>query len=66
MIVCDSKNQSALAHYVSMNLAVVEVCPVESREEAWRRHLADNPETNRAHVKIFHYPVQSSLKLKKA
>ena len=61
-----SKNQSALAHYVSANLAVVEVCPGESREEAWRRYLADNPEANRAHIKIFHYPEPSLLKLKKA
>jgi hypothetical protein len=66
MIVRGSKNLSTLPHHVSTNLAVVEVCPGESGEEAWRRYLADNPEDSRAHIKIFHYPEPSPLKLKKA
>jgi hypothetical protein len=59
MIVRGSKDQLALGHHVSANVAVVEVCAGESREEAWRRYLTDNPEANRTHIKIFHYPEPS-------
>ncbi len=50
------EKQSFLAEYLKPNLAVVEVRKGESQEEAWRRHLAVNPQATSAHIKIFHYP----------
>ena len=44
MIMGDSEDQSVLAKYLNIMLAVVEVRNGESQEEAWRRHLADHPE----------------------
>jgi hypothetical protein len=55
-----SENHSALAQYLMTNAAVVEIRNWESQEEAWRRYLADNPQSIRAHVKIFHYPTRNS------
>lgn len=52
----DSEDQSVLAPYPSINLAVVEVRVGESREEAWCRYLADHPEKAGVDVKVFHYP----------
>ncbi len=60
------ENYSALAQYLRTNLAVVEVRHGESQEEAWRRHLIDNPECVGVRVKIFHYPKPVSLNLKRA
>ena len=45
MIMSDSEDQPVLAQYQKINLAVVEVCNGESREEAWRRYLAEHPES---------------------
>lgn len=61
-----SENQSAVAKYLRMNLALVEVNNGESQEEAWRRYLADNPESVGVRVKIFHYPKPSLLKARRA
>jgi hypothetical protein len=36
-----------------MHLAIVEARSGESNEEAWRRHLAHNPQDHMANVKIF-------------
>ncbi len=58
MIMRDSEDQSGLAHYLKMNVAVVEVRTGESQEEAWYRYLADHPESVGVRVKIFHYPSQ--------
>jgi len=35
-------------------VAVVVLAPHETREQAWRRHLQDNPQDRLAEVKIFH------------
>ena len=56
MIMRDSEDQSVLAQYLNINLAVVEVRKGESQEEAWRRYLSDHPESVGVRVKIFHYP----------
>jgi hypothetical protein len=56
------QNESAITQYFQTKLAVVEVRPGESQEDAWRRHLAGNPDNAGAHVKIFHYPGPSPLK----
>jgi hypothetical protein len=63
IVVC-SENQSAITQYFQTKLVVVEVRNGESQEEAWRRHLAENPESAGAQVKIFHYPKPSPLKKK--
>ena len=52
----DSEDQSVLAQDLKINVAVVEVRKGESQEEAWRRYLADHPESVGVQVKIFHYP----------
>ena len=66
MIVHGSENQSTLAQYLRKSWAVVEVDNGESQEDAWRRYLADNPESFGVRVKIFHYPKPSLLKSKRA
>ena len=37
----------------SFHLAIVEARAGESNEEAWRRHLRQNPHDHMANVKIF-------------
>lgn len=39
--------------YCAIHLAIVEARSGESNEEAWRRHLAHNPQDHMANVKIF-------------
>jgi|WetSurMetagenome_2_1015567.scaffolds.fasta_scaffold60477_3 hypothetical protein len=56
------QNESVITQYFQTKLAVVEVRPGESQEDAWHRYLADNPDNAGAHVKIFHYPEPSPLK----
>ena len=62
MIMSDSEDQSVLAQYLNIDLAVVEVRKGESQEEAWRRYLSVHPESVRVRVKIFHYPNPSPRK----
>ena len=52
----DSEDHPVSALYRSINLAVVEVRVGETREEAWRRYLAEHQESAGVDVKIFHYP----------
>jgi hypothetical protein len=54
--VCCSEDYPTLARYFRTKLAVVEVRHGEDQEDAWRRHLAANPEAARTRIKIFHYP----------
>jgi hypothetical protein len=61
-IVGSSENQSAITQYFKTKLVVVEMQNGETQEEAWGRHLAANPESSGAHVKIFHYPEPGPLK----
>lgn len=56
MTMSDSEDQSVLAQYLNIDVAVVEVRKGESQEEAWRRYLAVHPESVGVCVKIFHYP----------
>ena len=51
----DSEDQTVLARYLNIKLAVVEVRNGESQEEAWSRHLSEHPESVGVDVKIFHY-----------
>ena len=57
-----SENELAIEQYFQAKLVVVEVQNGEGQEEAWRRHLAANPDDAGAHVKIFHYPELNPLK----
>ena len=63
MIMRDSEDQPVVAQYQKINLAVVEVCKGESKEEAWRRYLSVHPESVGVRVKIFHYPNPSPRNL---
>ncbi|HYA41097.1 MAG TPA: hypothetical protein VEF34_07320 [Syntrophobacteraceae bacterium] len=36
-------------------VVVVLVKPHETKEQAWRRHLTENPQDHCAEVKIFHF-----------
>lgn len=58
----DPEDQSLLAQDLKISVAVVEVRKGESQEEAWRRYLADHPESVGVQVKIFHYPNPSPRK----
>ena len=62
---CCSETRSAIATYFQTDLAVVEVRPGESQEDAWCRYLANHPGSAGVHVKIFHYPEPITLKKKK-
>jgi hypothetical protein len=62
MIMPDSKDQTVLARYLNIKLAVVEVRNGESQEEAWRRYLADHPVDASVRIKIFHYHNSSPRK----
>jgi hypothetical protein len=62
MIMGDSEDQSVLARYLNINLAVVEVRNGESQEEAWRRYLVEHPEKVGVRVKIFNYQNSSPRK----
>ncbi len=53
---------ATLTRLFQTELAVIEVKAGESQEEAWKRHLAANPATAFAHIKIFHYPAPKGLK----
>jgi hypothetical protein len=44
---------SRLKGYFNVRLAIIEVWPEETREDSWKRHLTDNPETNYANIRVF-------------
>ena len=52
----DSHDHPILARNQKINLAVVEVRVGETRDEAWRRHLSEYPESVPVDVKVFHHP----------
>lgn len=39
--------------FFAVHVAVIEARPGETNEEAWRRHLQQNPQDRQATVKIF-------------
>ncbi len=51
-----SREHLVIPRYQNMKLAVVEVRVGETREDAWRRYLAEHPQGVAIDVKIFHYP----------
>jgi hypothetical protein len=42
-----------VARYLNCRVAIVDLGPGESKEEAWARHLAGHPEDSYADIKIF-------------
>ena len=44
------------AKYFSYRMAIIQVEPRETPEEAWHRHLADHPGDINATIKVFHRP----------
>ncbi len=44
---------SRIKGYFNVRLAIIEVRPGETREESWKRHLADHPEAEYTNIKIF-------------
>jgi hypothetical protein len=55
MIMYDGQKLSFRAQDLKISVAVVEVRNGESKEEAWRRHLSDHPESASVRIKIFNY-----------
>ena len=47
------------ARYFYCRLAVVQMEPRESTEEAWDRHLAEHPGDVYANIKVFNHPAIS-------
>jgi hypothetical protein len=62
MLMSDGPKKIASGSGLKISVAVVEVRNVESQEEAWRRYLAEHPESFWVDVKIFHYPNPNSGK----
>ncbi|MGO9580637.1 MAG: hypothetical protein ACLP2P_14650 [Desulfobaccales bacterium] len=56
MIMYDGQKLSFRAQDLKISVAVVEVRNGESKEEAWRRYLTNQPESVGVDVKVFHYP----------
>ena len=52
----DAPKKSLLAQTLKISVAVVEARVGETQEAAWRRYLAEHPESSGVNVKIFHYP----------
>jgi hypothetical protein len=51
--------QEIVERYFYCRLAVVQMEPRESTEEAWGRHLADHPGDVYANIKVFNRPAVS-------
>jgi hypothetical protein len=53
--------QEIVDRYFYCRLAIVQMEPRESTEEAWGRHLADHPGDVYATIKVFNSPAVSVL-----
>ena len=51
----EPRSHGMVSHLPRTTAVVVLVKPHETKEEAWRRHLKENPQDLRAEVKIFHF-----------
>jgi hypothetical protein len=50
------KEMAEFAAALDMKMAVVQVQPGESNQEAWSRHLQDHPHDVNAMIKVFNQP----------
>jgi hypothetical protein len=48
-----------VARYFYHRMAIVQMDPRETTEEAWGRHLADHPGDIHANIKVFNRPAVS-------
>jgi hypothetical protein len=48
------------SYALCLKVVVVLVGAGETKEQAWRRHVRENPEDNMADIKIFHFDTQGS------
>jgi hypothetical protein len=53
--------QEIVERYFYCRLAVVQMEPRESTEEAWGRHLSENPGDVYANIKVFNHPAISGF-----
>ena len=44
---------SRLKDYFNVRPVIIEVRPGETREDSWKRHLMDHPESTLANIKVF-------------
>jgi hypothetical protein len=51
-----------LRNYFNVRLAIVEVRPGETGEDAWNRHIKEYPEQSNAKVRIFNRITKSEKK----
>jgi hypothetical protein len=61
----NSEKSTALTRYFQTKVVVIEVKDGETQEQAWQRHLATDPATTRAVIKVFHYPPPKARKTAK-
>jgi hypothetical protein len=53
-----------LEKYLNCRIAVIEIRPGETKDDAWSRHLAGHPEDCYANIKIFNRRSSPGLNLK--
>jgi len=51
------REMKEFAEILGVKMAIVQVKPGESNQEAWNRHLKKNPDDASATVKVFNQPV---------
>jgi hypothetical protein len=47
--------------YLNICVAVIEVKPEETEEEAWRRHVMEKPAERYAKIRVFHKQSKKAL-----
>lgn len=52
-----------LKNYFDVSLAIIEVRPGETGEEAWNRHVKEYPEQSNAKVRIFNRITEAGKKV---
>ena len=58
--------QTEVERYFHCRIAVIEMRPGESKEDAWSRHLLEHPEDAYADIKVFNrYSMASIISKKK-
>ncbi len=60
MNITKGRVQQKSTTFFAVHVAVIETRPGETNEEAWRRHLQQNPHDRQATVKIFNRPAVDS------
>lgn len=53
------RKSESLLKYFDVSLAIIEVLPNETEEEAWKRHVKEHPEQSNVKVRIFNRKTES-------